>query len=277
MSPWLIVTAHICLVPLAVAATRWAYRFENGLTPRNQRTWVPIINAQGALLAMYFAWGSGSLSRRTKLYLAGALLLIVSVVSAYTVLAISPRDWQTFFYPTFFYQMQFNSLWIVGPSWVSAAALLLSRPYLGGLGQKSDLQTARQLSMKDLFILTTFVAIGISWFTYVANFRLNVGTLRTLDVIPIRPLCISAVEFSLGGLAVACLVFPRRHLLLGGLAFIGWLSCAAYQWHSSLSPWQSHLFFKAYIWGVVVITSIAYRLAGYHWTTERRESCMHVV
>jgi len=265
LGPWLIVAVQVCFIPIAIAATRYAYGFENALTLNNQRTWTPIAAAQCTLLAMQLAFGSGSLKRRTLYFLAGSLALTWMVVWAYSMLNTFPEPkWKTFVL-----QMRFNSLWILMPTWLSAIVLLAMRPLTGGLQRQISSQRTQQFSLQDIFIIMTLAAVGAAWFSYVARIPLQfINAKRVADVIPLVPLVSSAVDRSLGILAVVWFVFARRHRWLGAVALLGWVAwlsvSKSFQWSD---PWT--WFYLAYTWSIVLATALAYRLLGFRLSTAR--------
>jgi hypothetical protein len=265
---WLIVAVHVCLIPIAIAATLYAYGFENALTLNNQCTWTPIIAAQSILLAMLLAFGSGSLKRRALYFLAGSLALTWMVVWAYSMLSTFPEPkWKTFLL-----QMRINSLWILLPTWMSAIVLLLVRPFSGGLERRGNADRTHQFSLQDVFIVMTLSAVGVAWFSFVARIPLQaVNAKHVWDVIPLTLLAFAAIERCFGILAIVWLIFsgrPRWIGVLALLALLAWLGVSrTYPWSDA---WA--YFYLAFTWTIVLATAIAYRLLGFRLTNAKVSS-----
>lgn len=260
--PRFIIAVHVCLIPIAIVATRYAYGVENALTLRNQHTWTPIVTAQSILLAMYLAFGSGALSRRFLCLCIGSLSLTFLVAWAYSMLSTFPDPkWKTFLL-----QMRTNSLWILLPAWLSAFALLMLRPFIGGIEPQGDAKRSRQFSLQDAFIVTALVAVATAWFSYVARIEVDASNAKHIyDVIPIVPLASMALRNCLGILATVCLAYSRQYRWLGALALLGWLAWfIVVQLNSTTSlSLPVSAIYHAYMWGIVLATVLAYRAIGY--------------
>ena len=208
----------LSLTPILAFSSNLFLGFADGLSLENQSLTLPLINAQGYLLAVYFAFGKQSFARRSIVQLVCFALLAIEATWIHATL-MDLRD--PTFYLRFFAQ---NVVVFVIPPVAVSVVLLLVRPLFSFRGGHE------RYSILHMMYFTLLVAIVMTTVRYnpFAKYLLDWSALGSWSV------CNASLAFSFYIVLLAGSVYLRA---LGASAVVAILG---YQIGSiaSSSPWE---------------------------------------